>query len=126
MIGKSDRRTDHSVKCGICHGEIIDRAQIYQAGINLGVVCSSCYKHFSTEDLEMMANMFIAYGGFFGMMKDSSFSVLKILENILKNGLKENKLVNTEQINIKLMHKALLHGISPEQYIQNLAFLVED
>jgi hypothetical protein len=126
MIGKSDKRLDHSIKCGICRVEIVDRAQIYQAGINLGVVCSNCYKHFSANDLEMMANMFIAYGGYFGMLKDSDFSLVKTLENIMKNALKEKKIVNSEQINIKLVHRALLHGISPEQYIQNLAFLVED
>ncbi len=126
MISKSDRKSSHAVKCGICHGEIVDRAQIYQAGINLGVVCSACYKHFSADDLEMMANMFIAYGGYFGMLKDSDFSLVKTLETVLKNGLREKKIVNTEQINIRLMHKALLHGISPEEYIQNLSLIAED
>ncbi len=126
MIGKSDSKSSHSIKCGICQVWIVDRAHIYQAGINLGVVCVDCYKHFSTEDLEMMANMFIAYGGYFGMLKDSSFSLLKTLENVLKNGLKEKKIVNTEQINIKLIHKALLHGISPEEYIQDPSVLVDD
>ncbi len=126
MIGKSERRSDRSIKCGICRAEIVDRAQIYQAGINLGVVCSGCYKCFSAEDLKMMANMFIAYGGYFGMLERSNFSLVKTLENILKNGLKEKRIVNSEQINIRLMHKALLHGISPEQYIQNLTLLVDD
>lgn len=126
MIGKSDSKSSHSVKCGICRVEIVDRAQIYQAGINLGVVCSGCYRHFSTEDLEMMANMFIAYGGYYGMLKDSNFSIVKTLENVLKNVLREKKVINTEQINIRLMHKALLHGISSEQYIQNLNLLVDD
>ncbi len=126
MISKSDRKSRHAVKCGICHGEIVDRAQIYQAGINLGVVCIECYKRFSAEDLEMMANMFIAYGGYFGMLKDLDFSLVKILENVMKTGLKERKIVNTEQINIRLMHKALLHGISPENYVQHLSVLVDD
>ena len=126
MIGKSDSKSRYCVKCGICREEIVDRAQIYQAGISLGVVCSDCYKQFPAEDLEMMANMFIAYGGYFGMLKDSDFSLVKTLETVLKNGLREKKIVNTEQINIRLMHKALLHGISPEEYIQNLSLLVED
>lgn len=126
MIGKPKKKSDSSVKCGICHGAIVDRAQIYQAGLNLGVVCNKCYKGFSTNDLEMMANMFIAYGGYFGMLKNSKFSPVKTIENILKNGLKEKKTVSTEQINIKLMHKTLLHGISPEEYIQNLSVLMED
>ncbi len=126
MIGKSDRKADHSIKCGICRAEIVDRAQIYQAGINLGVVCSNCYRQFSANDLEMMANMFIAYGGYYGMLKYTNFSLVKTLENVLKNALKEKKVVNSEQINIRLMHEALLYGISPVQYIRNLTLLVND
>ncbi len=96
MIGKSDRRSDRSVKCGICRAEIEDSAQIYQAGIKHGVVCSDYYNQFSANDLEMMANMFIAYGGYFGILKDSDFSLLKTMENVLKNALKEIKIVNIE------------------------------
>ena len=127
MIGKSDRRrSDHSVKCGICRAEIEDRAQIYQSGINFGVVCEGCYKRFSADDLEMMGNMFVAYGGYFGMRKDSEFSVIKILENVLQDTLEEKKVVDSEKINIKLMHMALLHGVTPEQYIQCLNLFIDD
>ena len=122
MITKSDIKSDHSVKCGICRMNIIDRAQIYQAGVNLGVVCVGCYKQFSANDLEMMGNMFIAYGGYFGMMKDSKFSLLKILENLLKSTHGKNKKVNAEQITIKLMHKALLHGTAFALHSKFVAF----
>ncbi|MHA2036235.1 MAG: hypothetical protein ACW98X_07365 [Promethearchaeota archaeon] len=126
MIAKSASKSIYVVKCGICRVEIVDRAQIYQAGINLGVICSACYQSFSTEDIEMMANMFIAYGGYFGMLKDSSFSFLKTLENLLKKGLKKKEVITSEQINVRLMHKALLHGISPQQYVQNLTLLFDE
>ena len=126
MIGKSDRRrSDHSVKCGICRAEIEDRAQIFQSGINLGVVCVSCYKRFSADDLEMMGNMFVAYGGYFGMRKDSKFSVIKILEKVLQDTVEEGNKVDSEKINIRLMHMALLHGVTPEQYIQSLNRLID-
>ena len=127
MIGKSDRRrSDHSVKCGICRAEIEDRAQIFQSGINLGVVCVSCYKQFSADDLEMMGNMFVAYGGYFGMRKDSEFSVIKILEKVLQDTAEEGNKVDSEKINIRLMHMALLHGVTPEQYIQSLNLFIDD
>jgi len=127
MIGKSDRRrSEHSVKCGICRAEIEDRAQIFQSGINLGVVCVSCYKQFSADDLEMMGNMFVAYGGYFGMRKGSEFSIAKILENVLKDTLEEKKVIDSEKINIRLMHMALLHGVTPEQYIQSLNLFIDD
>ena len=125
MIGKSEKRLGHPVKCGICHMEIVDRAQIYQAGLNLGVVCSKCYKKFSVNDLEMMANMFIAYGGYFGMLREAKFSFLRILEKILEE-FHEGDAINSEQLNIKLMHKALLHGISPEKYVDRLNLLVRE
>jgi hypothetical protein len=125
MIAKSASKSVHSVKCGICHLEIVDRAQIYQAGINLGVICITCYRAFSTEDIEMMANMFIAYGGYYGMIKDRTFSVLKTLENLIENPNAKDKLLDTDLINIKLMHKALLHGISPEHYIKSFKTLLE-
>ncbi|MHA1932485.1 MAG: hypothetical protein ACW96X_08090 [Promethearchaeota archaeon] len=126
MIVKSDSKSSHSVKCGICRTEIIDRIQIYQAGISFGVVCGDCYRQFSAEDLEMMTNMFIAYGGYFGMQKGSHFSLVKTLEIIMKNALRKKKILNTEQVNIRLMHQAILHGISPEQYVQDLSVLGED
>ena len=127
MIGRSDRiSSDHSIKCGICRAEIEDKAQIYQSGINLGVVCEGCYKQFSADDLEMMGNIFVAYGGYFGMRKDSEFSIIKILEKVLQDTAEEGNKVDFEKINIKLMHMALLHGVTPEQYIQNLNLLVDD
>jgi hypothetical protein len=126
MIAKSASKLVHSVKCGICRVEIVDRAQIYQAGINLGVICSACYRAFSTEDIEMMANMFIAYGGYYGMIRDRTFSVLKALEELIKNSNGKGKLLDTDFLNIKLMHKSLLHGISPEQYINSFKILLEE
>ena len=126
MIAKPASKSVHSVKCGICHVEIVDRAQIYQAGINLGVICITCYRAFSTEDIEMMANMFIAYGGYYGMIKDRTFSVLKALEYLIENSNVKDKFLNTDFLNIKLMHKALLHGVSPEQYINSFKTLLEE
>ncbi|MHA2180351.1 MAG: hypothetical protein ACXAAH_02875 [Promethearchaeota archaeon] len=126
MIVNSDSKSSHSVKCGICRREVIDKVEIYQAGINFGVVCGDCYRKFSAEDLEMMTNMFIAYGGYFGMLKGSRFSLVKTLEIVLKNALRMKKILNTEQVNIRLMHQAILHGISPEQYVQDLSVLGED
>ncbi|MFW9822409.1 MAG: hypothetical protein ACFFE4_05715 [Candidatus Thorarchaeota archaeon] len=126
MSSKIEGKVIHSVKCGICRNEIFDRAELHQAGLNLGVVCCNCYKQFSTKDLEMMANMFIAYGGHFGMVKDTKFSLVKTLENILKKSLREKDVFDSEQINIKLIHKALLHGITPEQYVRNLSLLIDE
>ncbi|KKM88354.1 hypothetical protein LCGC14_1259580 [marine sediment metagenome] len=108
------------VRCGICRVEIRDRALIYQAGINFGIVCIRCYKQFSTEDIELMANMFIAYGGYFGMQKESRISTRNILEKLTTGLGKQGDDVNFEQVNIQVFHKALLHGIAPKHYTHEL------
>ena len=81
MISSSNK-IRRVVRCGICRVEIRDRAQIYQAGVNFGIVCIRCYKQFSTEDIELMANMFIAYGGYFGMLNGSRISTRNILKRL--------------------------------------------
>ena len=124
MISSSNK-IKRVVRCGICRVEIRDRAQIYQAGVNFGIVCISCYKQFSTEDIELMSNMFIAYGGYFGMLKDSIFSTLDILEKLTTDAGKQGDVVNIEIVNVQLLHKVLLHGITPKQYTHELKKLVE-
>ncbi len=110
------------LECGICHGEIISSASIYQEGFNFGVVCKQCYVNNSPEDIELMANMFLAYGGYFGKLKNPDFSLYKLLDQIVSKV--ENK-ENVEELHIKYMHHALLNGVTPKQFIQGLRILLE-
>jgi hypothetical protein len=109
-------------ECGICHSEIISSASIYQEGFNFGVVCKHCYENNSPEDIELMANMFLAYGGYFGKLKNPDFSLYKLLKQIVTKV--ENK-ENVEELHIKYMHNALLNGVTPKQFIQGLRILLE-
>lgn len=110
------------LKCGICHTEIVTSATIYQEGFHFGVVCEKCYKSNSPEDLELMSNMFLAFGGYFGKLKTSDFSLYKILEQIAS---KVQKKENVEELHIKYMHQALLNGITPKQFVQGLRIILE-
>ena len=71
-----------------------------------------------------MANMFFAYGGYFGKLKDDGFSVYKILKE-LTSEIKEEE-TSIEEINIKMMHRALLHGINPYQFVEGLKILLKE
>ena len=115
-------KTDVKLECGICHSEIVSSASIYQKGFNFGVVCKHCYENNSPDDLELMANLFLAYGGYFGKLKNPDFSLYDMLETIVKKV--ENK-ENVEELHIKYMHHALLNGITPKQFIQGLRILLE-
>ncbi len=107
-------------RCAICRNEIADYKNVYPAGLNFGLVCKDCYKKFSEDDIDLMINMFIAYGGYFGKKQGSVFS-LKILLNEFINKIKKEKgILNLKELNIKLLHKALLYGITPQEFIDNL------
>ena len=123
---KSEQSLAHQVhdgvRCGICRYNIEKGATIYQEGVNFGVVCEECYRNNSPEDLELMANLFLAYGGYFGMIKDSEYSLYKVLMS-LTSGNNGNESIL--ELNIKMLHQALLHGVGPHQFIQGLKILVE-
>lgn len=112
-----------NLKCGICHREITRGATIYQEGFHFGVVCTECYKKNSEEDLELMANMFFAYGGYFGKLKGSNFSIYKALKEILDEFQVTKESISVEEVNIKMMHRALLHGITPREFVEGLKIL---
>ncbi len=125
MITKA-QNYDHQIKCFICRKEIRQRATFYQTGVNYGIVCVECYKKFAREDLDLIANLFIAFGGYFGQYKRSEFSVLKILKAIQKDLLSIYEENGIEKVNIRMLHKALVHGISPKEYIENLKLILKE
>ncbi len=115
-----------SIKCSICRHEIKDRATLCQTGVNYGIACVECYRKFTSEDLELMANLFTAFGGYFGQFRRSEFSILRILKAIHTDLLPIYEENGVEELNIRMLHRALLHGISPEEYIENLKFILEE
>lgn len=112
--------TLHVIKCGICRNHIGREVKIYKEGLNFGVVCEKCYKDNSPQDLEFMANLFHAYGGYLGMVKESEFSLYDLLRPLASASKFKDKM------NIKALHQALLHGVTPHQFKQGLKILIED
>ena len=110
------------IKCGICRREFKKGAKIYQKGLSFGVVCEECYTNNSQDDLELMGNLFMAYGGYFGMLKDSDYSLYKILKTLTLGKNDDNSII---ELNINFLHQALLHGVSPNQFRQGLKLLLD-
>ncbi|MFX1419607.1 MAG: hypothetical protein ACFE9N_11865 [Promethearchaeota archaeon] len=115
-----------AIRCGICRTEITHGASIYQEGLTFGVVCEHCYKHNSPEDLEMMANLFLAYGGYFGKLKNSKFSVYRTIKKLITDYQKNREPDLLIEMNIKMMHRALLYGVTPQELIQGLKTLLKE
>ncbi len=110
----------HTIKCVICQKQLGKGSRIFKEGLNFGVVCEECYKNNSAQDLEFMANVFHAYGGYFGMVKDADFSLYELLKPLSSASKSRDKM------NIKALYQALLHGVTPSQYNQGLKILYED
>ncbi len=106
------------INCGICHKEINQEAAIYQEGFNFGVLCPECYIINSKEDIELMSNMFLAFGGYFGMLRDPDYSIYEMLKELVRKIHENKKTTSSVEMKIRLLHMALLHGITPREFAE--------
>lgn len=115
---KSDQKSLFgNVKCCICQNNIRGAQKIIRAGLHYGFICSKFFTRFSKEEVELMINMFIAYGGYFGKLKNSRTSTYKRVK-ILKEEIEKNRNnMPTSVLDIRIIHKALLYGIPSNQFI---------
>ncbi|MBY9017642.1 MAG: hypothetical protein KGD66_02310 [Candidatus Lokiarchaeota archaeon] len=110
------------VKCSICKKEIMGKHRFIKLAMNYGVICKECDNKFNDDEIELISNLFTAYGGYFGSKKGTSENsipqIMKKLSNLHKESEKKNIEINA--LDIKILHQALLHGISPRQIVQGL------
>ncbi|MFW9819640.1 MAG: hypothetical protein ACFFE5_08530 [Candidatus Thorarchaeota archaeon] len=118
--------SNDQVKCGICRNEIKRGALIYQEGLSFGVVCETCYKNNSKQDLELMANLFLAYGGYLGKLNQNKFSLYKTIKKLMAKFQPGKDLDTLIELNIKMMHQALLYGVTPQELINGLKILLNE
>jgi len=123
MINAPKSKVSSKLKCSICRADIKDRHNIYQSSLKLGIICAMCRQRFSDEDIEMIVNMFFAFGEYFGARDRSKFSINDIILEFALN-LDEGKVTFHSQ-NIKMWHKVLTHGITPKEFLEELSLYVE-
>ena len=123
MINAPKSKISGKVKCSTCRALIHDRHTMYQSSLKLGVICKSCRDRFSSDDIEMIVNLFFAYGGYFGQFPKSDFSIDDVIVEFAEQ--LETKRDAFHSGNVKMWHKALTHGITPEEFLKELSLLVE-
>jgi len=96
---------------------------MYQSSLKLGVVCRSCRKRFSDEDIEMIVNLFFVFGGYFGKFNKSEFSIDDIIVEFAEQ--LDNAELNLHSANVRIWHKILTHGITPREFLEELSLYVE-
>lgn len=55
-----------------------------------------------------------------------NFSLYEMLKELISDFNIDNKLVSVDKLNIELMHRALLHGVTPQEFIRNLEIILEE
>lgn len=124
MINAPDFKISRQIKCSICKTVIKDRHELYQSSLELGVICKPCRKRFSGDDIEMMVNLFFAFGGFFGQFDKSEFSTDDTIKEFAEQLDSNNSTFHTQ--NVMMWHKVLTHGIMPKEFLKELSLFVEN
>jgi len=123
MIKPSDPKISNKIKCSICIASIKDRHELYQSRQKLGIICKSCRNRFSEDDIEMMVDLFFAFGGHFGQFDKSKFSIDDIIREFAEQLDRDNSTFDLQ--NVKMMHKVLTHGIMPKEFLEKLAVFAD-
>ncbi|MHA2180303.1 MAG: hypothetical protein ACXAAH_02635 [Promethearchaeota archaeon] len=117
IVSTELERNSHGLEsCGICCRKIKQGAATYHEGFHIEIICPQCYSRNSKKDIELIANMFLAFGGYFGMLRDPQFPVNEMLKCFLKEIQANKGTIQSECLKIKLLHLALLHGATPEEF----------
>ncbi len=119
------RNTLSYINCVLCRIDIKLDAKIKRIGNTFGTVCEECAKAFSDEEIELMHNMFTAFGGYYGKMSISKELSYSKLEEIAKDYKEQYRDINEVENDVKTLHSAFLYGISPQQLVKGLKLLID-
>jgi len=119
------RNTLSYIKCVLCRIDTKLDVKIKRIGNTFGTVCEECAKAFSDEEIELMHNMFTAFGGYYGKMSNSKELSYSKLEEIAKDYKEQYRDINEVENDVKTLHSAFLYGISPQQLVKGLQLLID-
>jgi len=119
------RSTLSYIKCVLCRSDTKLDVKIKRIGNTFGTVCEECAKAFSDEEIELMHNMFTAFGGYYGKMSNSKELSYSKLKEIAKDYIEQYRDINDVENDVKTLHSAFLYGISPQQLVKGLKLLID-
>ena len=112
-----------SVKCKLCQAEVKKTSQIVKLGTNYGVICADCAEQFSHNDRELIYNMCVAFGGYFGKLRTPTTNNYEIIKSLAEQYQINNEVIKIASLDVRILHIAFLYGISPSQIVQGLRIL---
>ncbi|NVM17021.1 MAG: hypothetical protein HWN80_04845 [Candidatus Lokiarchaeota archaeon] len=119
-----EKKSFSFVKCRICHRNANSEITIKKMGSTFAVICKKCANSFTNREIELMHNMFTAFGGYFSKLSDSKEVTYSKLREIAKDYKSRDKNIKNIENEIKTYHSAFLYGIRPQQLVESLKLLV--
>ena len=112
-----------SVQCKLCHADVKRTSKIVRLGAQFGVICESCSENFSSNERELIYNMCTAFGGYYGKLRNENTNNYKVIRKLADQYNIKYQGTDLTSLDIQVLHKAFLYGISPSQIIQSLRIL---
>lgn len=96
--------------CSICRKPIKENERVCQPNGFYGIVCSACENRFEGDDLDFVASLITAFGGYFGKYTREEFSIDSLLEGIQRGGMDK-----FTEMQVQTFHNGLQYGLSPQE-----------
>ena len=106
--------------CIICNSYLGNELKDHNLGQELEFICKNCLQKFSDEEIQIITHVLRKYGGFFGKLKEKKVEIRQIATDLIKRlrGIKDFSILF--EINENYLHYALLHGYTPQDFIEQL------
>ena len=117
---ESRSKASKTIRCSICNEIISDLEDLYQCPETRKTICSGCIQKFSPEDIELLPQIFNAFGGYFGKEKEENpIPLSQLIEETIEEIEKKGRF-DLGQVQITVIHKALLLGYTPREFQEYL------
>ena len=113
-----EKKSFSFVTCCICHRNANSQIKIKKTGRSFGVICNKCSKLFTDKEIELMDNIFTAFGGYFSKKSNSKEVTCSKLKEIAEDYKSRDKDIENIKNDVKTLHSAFLYGITPRQLVQ--------
>jgi len=119
------KSSSEALVCELCQNDLKLHANVYQSEFIVSFICDDCFLSFDKDDIDFMLNLFNIYGGFYGKNKRENISVARVIEQLGREIRSNKTLMNIDVLELQMLHKALLQGISVEKFEQELKEFLE-
>ena len=114
------KKSSFIVPCELCHNDAKGKPVIKRLGPKLGIICNTCREQFSDQEIDLMINMFIAFGGYFNQFNSSKKIQKTIINDMMREYDQKEQGRGKAEYHVRALHRALLHGIFLPQLVHGI------